>query len=117
MPMTTISGKSRLLSAGFCARTVLGVGLSKKVSPLQRGEYSYDVKLNTSTNMFYPLKNLLYFNPVILRLKCNNSFFNEILVLNDSYVCLLHSHFIKNHPIWILEDGPLIFEVVLSPLM
>jgi hypothetical protein len=32
-------------------------------------------------------------------------------------VCLLHSRFIKNHPIWILEDGSLISEVVLSHLM
>jgi hypothetical protein len=29
-------------------------------------------------------------------------------------MCLLHSRFIENHPIWILEDGPLISEVVLS---
>jgi hypothetical protein len=28
-------------------------------------------------------------------------------------VCM-HSRFVKNHPIWILEDGLLIFEVVLS---
>jgi hypothetical protein len=28
-------------------------------------------------------------------------------------VCM-HSPFIENHPIWILEDGPLISEVVLS---
>jgi hypothetical protein len=42
--------------------------------------------------MFYPLKNLLYFNLVILKLKCNNSIFNKILVLYASYVCLLHSH-------------------------
>jgi hypothetical protein len=27
---------------------------------------------------------------------------------------LLHSHFVENHPIWILDDGPLISEVVLS---
>jgi hypothetical protein len=26
----------------------------------------------------------------------------------------MHSHFVENHPIWILEDGPLISEVVLS---
>jgi hypothetical protein len=26
----------------------------------------------------------------------------------------MHSRFIENHPIWILEDGPLISEVVLS---
>jgi hypothetical protein len=30
-------------------------------------------------------------------------------------VCM-HSCFIENHPIWILEDGPLIFDVVLSLL-
>jgi hypothetical protein len=36
------------------------------------------------------------------------------MVLYALYVCLLHSLFVKNHPIWILEDGPLIFEVVLS---
>jgi hypothetical protein len=29
-------------------------------------------------------------------------------------VCM-HSRFVENHPIWIREDGPLIFEVVLSP--
>jgi hypothetical protein len=26
----------------------------------------------------------------------------------------MHSHFVENHPIWILEDGPLISEGVLS---
>jgi hypothetical protein len=26
----------------------------------------------------------------------------------------MHSHFVKNHPIRILEDGPIISEVVLS---
>jgi hypothetical protein len=36
------------------------------------------------------------------------------MILNALYVCLLHSRFIKNYPIWILEDGPLIFEVFLS---
>jgi hypothetical protein len=29
-------------------------------------------------------------------------------------VYLLYSHFIKNHPIWIMKDGSLISEVVLS---
>jgi hypothetical protein len=48
---------------------------------------------------------------------CNNLIFNEFIVLNASYVCLLHSHFIENRPIWILEDGPLISEaVVLGPV-
>jgi hypothetical protein len=37
-----------------------------------------------------------------------------MLSLYASYVCLLHSHFIDNHLIWILEDRPLISKVVLS---
>jgi hypothetical protein len=36
------------------------------------------------------------------------------MVLNALFVCLLHSHFVENHPIWILKDGPLISRVVLS---
>jgi hypothetical protein len=32
-------------------------------------------------------------------------------------VCLLHSRFIENQLIWILEDGPLISEVILSHLV
>jgi hypothetical protein len=36
------------------------------------------------------------------------------MVLNVLYVYLLHSRFVENHPIWILEDGPLILEAVLS---
>jgi hypothetical protein len=55
------------------------------------------VELNTSANMFYSLKNLLYFNLVILKLKCNNLIFNEIMILNVSYVCLLHLCFIESH--------------------
>jgi hypothetical protein len=31
------------------------------------------------------------------------------------HMCVyMHSRLIENHPIWILEDGPLISEVVLS---
>jgi hypothetical protein len=59
--------------------------------------------------MSYFLKHLMLLNLVIFKLKCNNLIFNEIMVLNASYVCLLHSCFIEDHPIWILEDGPLIF--------
>jgi hypothetical protein len=75
------------------------------------------VALNASTNMFYLLKHLLLLNLVIFKLKCNNLIFNEILVLYALYVCLMHSRFVENHPIWILEDGPLISEVVLSQLV
>jgi hypothetical protein len=53
----------------------------------------------------------------IFKLKSNNLTFNEIMVLYASYVCLLHSRFIESHPIWILEDGHLISEVVLSQLV
>jgi hypothetical protein len=64
--------------------------------------------------MFHLLKHLLLLNPLIFKLKCNNLTFNEIMILNASYVCLLRFRFIENHLIWILEDGPLISEVVLS---
>jgi hypothetical protein len=50
----------------------------------------------------------------IPQIKCNDFIFNEILILFALYVCFLYSHFIENHPIWILEDGPLISEMVLS---
>jgi hypothetical protein len=66
--------------------------------------------------MFYLLKHILHLKLVIIKLKCNNLIFNEIMVLNALYVFLLHSHFVEDHPIWILEDGPLISEVVLSQL-
>jgi hypothetical protein len=36
------------------------------------------------------------------------------MILNASYVYLLHSSFVENHLIWILEDGWLISEVVVS---
>jgi hypothetical protein len=63
--------------------------------------------------MFYLLKNLLLLNLLIFKLKCNDLIFNEIMVSNASFVCLLHSRSIEDHPIWILEDGPLISKVVL----
>jgi hypothetical protein len=64
--------------------------------------------------MFYLLKHLLLLILITFKLKCNNLIFNEIMVLNASYVHFLHSRFIENHPIWFLEDGPLISKVVLS---
>jgi hypothetical protein len=73
------------------------------------------VELNASVNMFYLLKHLLLLNLIIFKLKFNDLIVNKIMVLNASYVCLLHSRFVENHPIRILEDG-LISEVVLSQL-
>jgi hypothetical protein len=99
MPMTAINGKSGLLSVGFCTESHHRCRV---------------VELNSSESMFYLLNNLLYLNLVILKLKCNNLIFNEIMILNALYVCLLHSRFIENHSVWILVDRPLISEVVLS---
>jgi hypothetical protein len=82
-------------------RPIAGVELPNKV-------------FTSRANMFYLLKHLLILILVIFKLKCNNLIFNEILILNVSYVCLLHSRFIENHLVWILEDGPLISKVVLS---
>jgi hypothetical protein len=73
------------------------------------------VELNASVNMFYLLKHLLLLNLIIFKLKFNDLIVNKIMVLNASYVCLLHSRFVENHPIRILEDG-LMSEVVLSQL-
>jgi hypothetical protein len=38
--------------------------------------------------MFYLLKHLLLLILVVFKLKCNNLIFNEIIVLNASYMCL-----------------------------
>jgi hypothetical protein len=67
--------------------------------------------------MLYLLKHILLLILLIFKLKCNNLFFNEIMILNASYMCLLYSRFVENHPIRILEDGPLISEAVLSQLL
>jgi hypothetical protein len=61
-PLTAVSGKSRLLSAGF--RT--GARRRRRVAE------------------GYPLLLII----VIFKLKCNNLIFNEIMILNASYVCL-----------------------------
>jgi hypothetical protein len=60
------------------------------------------------------LKHLLLLILVVSKLKCNNLIFNEIMVLNALYVCLLCYRFFENHSIWILEDGPHVSDVVLS---
>jgi hypothetical protein len=74
------------------------------------------VELNASINIFYLLKHYLLLNLIIFKLKCINLVSNEILILDASYVCLLHSCFVEKHLIWILEDELLISEVVLSQL-
>jgi hypothetical protein len=64
--------------------------------------------------MFYILKNLLFLILVIFKLKCNNSIFNETMLLMLRMCVGMHSHFVENQPIRILKDGPLISEVILS---
>jgi hypothetical protein len=61
--------------------------------------------------MFYLLKNILLLIMLIFKLKCNNLIFNEILILNASYVCLHAFSFRRESPD---PDPPLISEVVLS---
>jgi hypothetical protein len=95
-------------------RPTAGVQLSKMVFTSRARWMSLIIKLNASANMFYLLKHLRLLNLVNLKPMCNNLTFNEFMCLYDSYVCLLHSHFVESHPIWILEDRPLISEVALS---
>jgi hypothetical protein len=98
----------------FVLRPTVGVEFPKKVFTAWVRWMSLIVELNASANMFYLLKQLLLLNLGIFKLKCNNLTFNELLSLYASYVCLWHSRFLENHPIWILEDGPLISGVILS---
>jgi hypothetical protein len=78
---------------------------------------AFDRRVKRFRKHVLSLKHLLLLNLLIFKLKRNNLIFNEIMVLNASYVCLLHSRFVENHSIWILEDGPLISDVVLSHLV
>jgi hypothetical protein len=48
------------------------------------------IDCNASANMFYLMKHLLLLILVNFKLKCNKLIFNEIVVLNASYVCLQH---------------------------
>jgi hypothetical protein len=67
---------------------VVGVELPKEVFISRARWMSLIVEWNASANMFYLLKNLLLLIMLIFELKCNNLIFNEIMVLNASYVCL-----------------------------
>jgi hypothetical protein len=91
-----------------------GIELPKEVFTSRVRWMSFIVEWNGFADMFYLLKHLLLLILVIFKLKCNNMIFNKIMVLNAFYVCLMHSRFVENHSIWILEDGPLISKVVLS---
>jgi hypothetical protein len=63
--------------------------------------------------MFYLLKYLLLLYLVILKQSCNNIFYFNLVFI--CFICVFaYSRLVENHPIYILEDRPLISEVVLS---
>jgi hypothetical protein len=64
--------------------------------------------------MFYLLKNLLLLIIVIFKLKCNNLIFNEIMILNASYVCLHVFSLRRESPYSDSGRRTLISEVILS---
>jgi hypothetical protein len=64
--------------------------------------------------MFYLLKHILLFILVIFKLKYNNLIFNEIIILNASYVCLHAFSLHRESSDLDLGRRPLIFKVVLS---
>jgi hypothetical protein len=64
MPLTAVSGKSRLRVLDSVLEPVAHVELSKKVFTLGRGEYSYDIELYASANV-------LSFEGSLASLSCN----------------------------------------------
>jgi hypothetical protein len=48
------------LSAGICVEPIASVECRRRVSPLGRGEYAYDVELYASAKMFASAKTLIY---------------------------------------------------------
>jgi hypothetical protein len=116
MPMTVVSGNSRFLRTEFHT----GAHRRRRVAKEGLDLYGEVNTLDHQLKCFH--KHVLSFEALrllilaIFKLKCNNLIFNEIMNLNASYVSLLHSCFVENHPIWILEDRPLISGVVLSHL-
>jgi hypothetical protein len=97
-------------------KSVTGIELPKEVFTSRARWMPLIIEWNVFTNMFYILKNLLLLILVIFKLKCSNLIFNEIIVLNASYVCLYAFllHWESPDP----DPGrwPLISEVVLSHL-
>jgi hypothetical protein len=106
--------KSRLLNAGFRTGARHRCRVLKEVFTSRARWMCLIIEWNASTNMFYLLKNLLLLILVIFKLKHNNLLFNEIMIWMLRMCVCMHSCFIENHAIWILEDAPLISEVVLS---
>jgi hypothetical protein len=87
-PLTAISGSLGFYVLDSVLKPVTGIELPKEVLTSRVRWITLIIEWNAFSNMFYFLKNLLLIVLVILKLKCNNSIFNEIMVLNASYVCL-----------------------------
>jgi hypothetical protein len=81
-------GSPDFLVVDSVLKPIVGVELPKEVFISRARWMSLIVEWNASANMFYLLKNLLLLIMVIFKLKCNNLIFNEIMVVNASYVCL-----------------------------
>jgi hypothetical protein len=67
---------------------IAGVELSEEVFTYRARLMLLIIEWNISANMFYLLKHLLLLILVMFKIKCNNLIFNEIIVLNASYMCL-----------------------------
>jgi hypothetical protein len=67
---------------------IVGIELPKEVFTSRARWMSLIIEWNAFANMFYLLKNILLLIMVIFKLKCNNLIFNEIMILNASFVCL-----------------------------
>jgi hypothetical protein len=102
------------LELDFVLEPIADVELSNEVFTFRVRWMTLIIEWNAFANMLYLLKKFLLLILIISKLKCNNLIFNEIMILNVLYVCLTHSRFVQNHPIWILKDGSIISEVLLS---
>jgi hypothetical protein len=97
MPMMAVSRNSRFLITRFhigthhrCRVAKGSLHLYDKVNALDRSVKRF--------RMFYLLKHLLLLIIVIFKIKCNNLFFNEIMILNTLYVCLHPFSFHRESP-------------------
>jgi hypothetical protein len=87
-PLMAVSGKSKLLCAGFRTEAHRRRRVAEGGLPLQGKVNALDRWAKCFRKHVLSLKNLLLLILVIFKLKCNNLIINETIVLNASYVCL-----------------------------
>jgi hypothetical protein len=114
MPMMAVSGSPGFYVLDSVLEPIAGVELPKEVFTSRASWMSLIVEWNASANMFYLLKNLLLLILVVFKLKCNNIISMKLWFWMLHMCVYMHYRFLKNQRIRILEDGPLISEVVLS---